>query len=81
MEDVKEKEKENGIEVLDRTDSNPQQARNQHFVPRNGLSIAERRLIKRLLTTVALGIPLTWSRKLNEVNKKIVSDLELTLCP
>ena len=69
------------MDIIELTDSNCQQSISQHSIPRNGLSIAERRQIKRVLTTVALGIPLTWSRKLNQVNEKIVKDLELTLCP
>ena len=69
------------MDVIDLTDSNPQPSTKQHSIPRNGLSIAEHRQIKRVLTTVALGIPLTWSRKLSQVNEKIVNDLELILCP
>ena len=69
------------MDVIDLTNSNPQPSTKQYSIPRNGLSIAERRQIKQVLTTVALGIPLTWSRKLNQVNEKIVKDLELILCP
>ena len=72
VQDTLREEETDGLDVIDLTDSNPQPSAKQHSKPRNGLSIAERRQIKRVLTTVALGIPLTWSRKLNQVNKKIV---------
>ena len=81
VQDTLREEETDGLDVIDLTDSNPQPSAKQHSIPRNGLSIAERRQIKRVLTTVALGIPLTWSRKLNQVNEKIVNDLELILCP
>ena len=81
VQDVQREEEKDGLNVIDLTDSNCQPSTKQYSIPRNGLSIAERRQIKRVLTTVALGIPLTWSRKLNQVNEKIVNDLELILCP
>ena len=81
VQDVQREEEKDGLDVIDLTDSNCQPSTKQYSIPRNGLSIAEHRQIKRVLTTVALGIPLTWSRKLNQVNEKIVNDLELILCP
>ena len=81
VQNVQREEEKDGLDVIDLTNSNPQPSAKQHSIPRNGLSIAERRQIKQVLTTVALGIPLTWSRKLNQVNEKIVNDLELILCP
>ena len=65
VQDTLREEETDGLDVIDLTDSNPQPSAKQHSIPRNGLSIAERRQIKRVLTTVALGIPLTWSRKLS----------------
>ena len=81
VQDVQREEEKDVLNVIDLTDSNCQPSTKQYSIPRNGLSIAERRQIKRVLTTVALGIPLTWSRKLSQVNEKIVNDLELILCP
>ena len=81
VQDVQREEEKNGLDVIDLTYSNCQPSTKQYSIPRNGLSIAERRQIKRVLTTVALGIPLTWSRKINQMNEKIVKDLELILCP
>ena len=81
VQNVQREEEKDGLDVIDLTNSNPQPSTKQHSIPRNGLSIAERRQIKQVLTTVALGIPLTWSRKLSQVNEKIVNDLELILCP
>ena len=45
-----------------------------------GLTHVDVDLYKKILRTVALGIPLTWNRKLNSVDKSITKDLLKYIC-